>query len=143
MSRAKIMLLVCVVLVFAAGAAVGRLTTRSLPGDGPRSWLTDELSLTAEQREEMHEIWSGAMESRSNPREERQRLLRERDESIRGLLSDTQRTDYDKILAEHAAQLDEMSAKRQAAFDGAVARTREILTAQQRVKYDEMRDNMP
>ncbi|MCK4376518.1 MAG: periplasmic heavy metal sensor [Candidatus Brocadiae bacterium] len=138
MTKAKAVLLVCVVLVFAAGAAVGRLTARHRSHGGRRSWLTGQLDLTPEQGEKMREIWSEAMEPLANSREERQRVLRERDEAVRGLLDEDQVPEYDRIHEELAARLKEMGARRREAFEEAVARTREILTPDQRVKYDEM-----
>lgn len=134
------MLCVSFALLFAAGTCVGLLAGR--PGDRRerrRSWLSDELDLTTEQREQMRQIWSDAMHTAGEGQSERTMALRkERDEAVQALLTDEQKAGYDKIMTEYATKLEELSQERRKRFKEAAEKTREILTEEQRKKYDEL-----
>jgi len=139
MTKAKVLLTVAFVVTFAAGAAVGLLM--SSPGHRPRgpSWLTAELELTDQQREQMHEIWSEAMRAgRSGHWERRKALAEHRDQAIAALLTEAQRTQYDSILQDYAAKMEELHQEGKLAFEQAVERTKQILTPEQAKKYDEL-----
>ncbi len=143
MTRTKAVLLVSFVLVFVAGLAAGRLTARRRPRHRGRSWLTSELNLTPDQRDQMQEIWSEATRQPRAPREDWAQARRERDEAVRELLSDEQTEEYDRIIREREERRQAMADRRRKAFEDAVARTKEILTPEQRAKYDEIRSRMP
>jgi len=128
------------VLVFAAGASVGWLIARRPPG--PRSWLADELHLTAEQREQMQAIWSQVMGRPRDEGERRAELAQKRDDAIRHLLTDEQSKQYDQIQTQYQQELLKMADERRAAFEQAEARTKEILTPAQREKYEAMLSRM-
>jgi len=139
MTKAKVLLTVAFVVAFAAGAAVGLLM--SSPGHRPRgpSWLTAELGLTDQQREQMHEIWSEVMRAGGSDRWERRRALAQhRDEAVTALLTEAQREQYDSILRDYGAKMDELDQERKQAFEQAVERTKQILTPEQAKKYDEL-----
>ncbi|HUU90747.1 MAG TPA: periplasmic heavy metal sensor [Phycisphaerae bacterium] len=139
MTKAKVLLIVAFAVTFAAGAAVGLLVPD--PGHRPRgpSWLTAELGLTDQQREQMHEIWSEAMRAgRSGHWEQRKALAEHRDQAIAALLTETQRPQYDSILQDYAAKMDELHQEGKQAFEQAVERTKQILTPDQARKYDEL-----
>jgi Spy/CpxP family protein refolding chaperone len=151
-TRTKILLVLSLAVVFAAGGAVGYAVRRQTPPEPPherrrRSWLTDELNLKPEQREQMQEIWSEAMEPTRGEFGQRGRIYEERNEAVRALLNEDQQAEYDRILEETERRLQELSdARRRAfeeAFEKAVARTKEILTPEQRQKYEEMLSRMP
>ena len=58
-----------------------------------RSWITRELDLTAEQREQMREIWSGVMgASRQQQRDRRRAIREERDQAMQNLFSEDRKT---------------------------------------------------
>ena len=148
MKRAKLVLVLSLVLTFAAGVALGFLAPRA-PGGGhrprsPSSWLGDELKLSPEQREEMRAIWSEVVGSlHGSQREERRLIAERRDAAIVGLLSDDQKVEYERILTEYEAAQEQLSADRRAAFERAVERTKQILTAEQRVLYEEKLKSFP
>lgn len=61
----------------------------------------------------------------------------QRDKDIQAILSEDQRGRYDSIQQDYARKTDEISQERKKTFDQAVARTRQILTADQIGKFDE------
>jgi len=139
MTRTKLILFACFCAVFAAGAAagiaVGHVATRPRPG----SWLGHELNLTAEQREQMRQIWSSAMKgSPQQDRERREALRKERDDAVKALLTDEQKAHYEKVMQTYSQQTAAMEAERRKAFEEAVERTKQILTESQRKKYEQM-----
>ena len=139
MTRARPIVILCFCVAFAAGIAAGVAYTRSR-GRPPRgSRLAHELGLTPEQKEQMHQIWSGAMGSlRQKRREQRGTLRDERDKAIRDLLNEEQEAKYDAVLKAYDDKMSALSDQRRKAFDEAVDRTKRILTAPQRKKYEEM-----
>ena len=139
MSRAKVMMLACFLVAFAAGTTLGLLVGRSSRGHGRRSRLSRELGLTPGQREQMRKIWSDVMSSSSGPqRESRQSLREERDEAVRALLTEERKSKYDKVMEEYQQKVEELGRERRARFQEAVERTKEILTDAQREKYEEL-----
>jgi len=144
MTKTRLIVFVCFCAAFAAGAAVGTALTRS--GAKPRrgSWLGRELNLTAEQKERMREIWSEAMgTSRRQQRERRRKIREERDEAIRGLLTDEQKAQYEEVMQRYAQRSSALDEARRKAFEKAVERTKEILTDSQRKKYEELLKRRP
>jgi len=141
--KANLLLTLSLALTFAAGLALGCLLER---GCGSRhrpgrrqSWLARELDLTPEQEQQMHAIWSEAMGQLGIPRGERSRTLtEEREKAVRDLLTEEQELQYDRVLAEHEQKLAGLKDEGKQAFERAVARTKEILTPEQRTKYEEM-----
>ncbi|HOD81782.1 MAG: hypothetical protein BWX88_03051 [Planctomycetes bacterium ADurb.Bin126] len=141
MIKTRLILAVAFVLVFAAGGSLGLVLARkpAPPERGPGSWLTQELNLSAEQREQMKKIWSEAMgEGFRRDSEQRRSFSQQRDQQIRDLMTSEQQAKYDAIQQEYAKHLEELSQQRKARFEEAVARTKKILTPQQVVKYEEM-----
>lgn len=144
MNRARMVLIVCFCAAMFAGFAVGFALPRHPDRPDRRSWLSDELNLSPEQREQMREIWSEATDAmRSLHRERRRELRRERDEAIAALLSEEQAAEYARIENEYEEKVNALERERRAAFEEAVSRTREILTETQREKYDEMMSKRP
>lgn len=133
------------VVTFLAGGSVGMLSTSGRSGDeehsrGPTAHLAKELELTAGQQEQMREIWSGL--TRSNMREfwdRRAALRNRRTQAIEALLTDEQRTEYDRIQAEYGRDVEAIEQERQQLIQDAVDRTKAILTEEQAKKYEEMR----
>ncbi len=141
MMKTRLVLTAAFVLVFAAGGSLGLvLARRPAPHErGPGSWLTQELNLNAEQREQMKKIWSEAMgDGFRRDGEQRRSFSQQRDQQIRDLMTPEQQAKYDAIQQEYAKHLEELSQQRKARFEEAVARTKKILTPQQVVKYEEM-----
>ena len=141
MIRTRLLLLGCIVIVFAAGVSVGLLAGR-VKARRPvhRSRLASELCLTSQQQEQMGAIWSEVMPPRPGPGGGSERSLprEERDDAILALLTEQQRPEYDSILENYQRRMEELSANRRKAFDEAVQKTKQILTPEQAKKYDEM-----
>lgn len=144
MSRARIILIVCFVVAFAAGVAVGVVGSRRPAGGGRSSWLSRELDLSKEQRAQMLKIWSGAMDTLRKDHRERRRDIREtRNTAVQALLTPEQKKQYAKIQSDYEAKSAALSAARRKAFEDAVRRTKEILTEAQRKRYEELLKKRP
>jgi len=146
--KAKLLLTLSLLLTFAAGLALGCLLERgrgSRDRPGPRrSWLTRELGLTPQQEQQMHAIWSENVGQLRRSRGERRRALWEqRKRAVRDLLSEEQQLQYDRLLADYEQKLAALEAEANESFDQAVARTKKILTPEQRAKYEELLGRMP
>ncbi len=137
----RLVVIIGFVVSFAAGLAVGhRWLHREPPKPdrpGPGGWLAAELKLTPEQSRQLDEIWSETARRGGPDRDERRgRLYRERDEAIVALIRPEDRPKYEAIQKEHAEQVETLGQEWRKSFDTAVARTKEILTPEQRVRYE-------
>lgn len=142
MTKAKTMVCICFVLAFAAGVCVGLLVSRSASGPRSGSWLSRELDLTREQREQMRQIWSEVMRaSGERQRERRDTLQKERDEAISALLTNEQEREYEQLMEQYARKHQELSQERRKRFEETVEKTKQILTESQRKKYEELLKN--
>lgn len=137
MTKTNVILLVSFLLTFAAGGAVGLLVAKPAPAHR-ESWLTEQLNLSADQREQMRKIWSEVMgpTRRQQSSEQRAALAKQRDTAVSALLTDDQRTKYQAIEQEYTRGLDQISQERKKAFDQAIEQTKKILTPQQAAKYE-------
>jgi Spy/CpxP family protein refolding chaperone len=144
MTKTRIIVIVGFLIAFGAGAVVGlqlrttpvRATEQPMQEQRP-SWLRSELNLTAEQNEQMKNIWEGLHNSGRGYEDRRRRLRDERDEAIAALLAPSVMGDYDRILQDFSNKLTAMAQERDKAFAAAVEKTKTILTAEQRAKYEE------
>jgi Spy/CpxP family protein refolding chaperone len=146
----RLIVIVGFVVAFSAGFLIGispagnRIEpateqTSERRGRGPESWLAEQLSLTSDQQKQMKDIWSEvAKRGGRHQREERSRLRKERDEAIAALIREEDRAAYEQIVKEFEEKNRAMDAEARAAFQQAVARTKEILTPEQRQKYEEI-----
>ena len=139
MTKFKAVILVCFCLAFLAGVSTGLLWTRMSAKPRGRSWITRELDLTVEQREQMREIWSGVMGARRQQQREQRRAIREeREVAIQNLFSEEQKAQYEEAMRLYEEKSAALDAERNAAFDRAVEQTKAILTERQRTKYEEL-----
>jgi Spy/CpxP family protein refolding chaperone len=139
MTKAKAILIIAFLVTFAAGGAAGLLVAYLDHHPHGPSWLAAELNLTSEQKEQMNGIWSEVMGFAMRQRAEQSKSLRqERDQAVAGLLTAEQHPRYEAILEDYARKDAEMSEQRKQAFEEAIKRTKEILTHEQAVKYDEL-----
>lgn len=144
MSRARIILIVCFVVAFAAGVAVGIVLSRRPAGERRGSWLGRELDLSKEQREQMLKIWSGAMDKlRRDHRDQRRKNREARDAALQALLTAEKKKRYEKIRSDYEAKSAALSEARRKSFEDAVRRTKEILTEEQRKRYEEILKKRP
>ncbi len=139
MTKTKLIMLICFLVAFAAGTAVGVLVGRSARAPRHRSRLSRELDLTGPQREQMRKIWFELMSSaRRDERGRRQALRTERDEAVQGLLVEEQREQYEKVMQDYSRKSEELAQERRQLFQEAVEETKKILTESQRKKYEEL-----
>jgi Spy/CpxP family protein refolding chaperone len=142
----KLVVIVGFVISFAAGLMVGMQsrpasvaapTTRPVRRGG--GWLTSELTLTAQQQEAMNKIWSDTARSGRGEQDDRRRQLRhDRDEAIAALVRPEDKEKYDQAIKNFSEQMATIDREMRARFDEAVKKTKEILTPEQRTKYDEI-----
>ena len=137
MTKLSIIVAGCFVVAFAAGTGVG-LVLRGRPEPPSRhSTLERDLGLTPKQAEQVKAIWSETWQAlHARPGERRESVEKEREDAIRSLLTQEEAARYDQIQAEFRRKLEKMGEERRAVFDGAVQRTKEILTDAQRAKYE-------
>lgn len=155
MSKTSIALILAFAAVFGAGTLVGtarhggRQTEPTPPessdgsegrgGGGGASWLSRELGLSPEQRDQMRQIWSELMNANraTNAWEQRREIQRQREQAVREMLGADQQQKFDQINEEYDQKLAELGESQRDAFRQAVERTRQILTPEQAAKYDE------
>ncbi|HYO09338.1 MAG TPA: Spy/CpxP family protein refolding chaperone [Tepidisphaeraceae bacterium] len=106
---------------------------------GGTPWLVSELNLTPEQAQAMEKIWSEtARRGRSEMDDRRRQLRKERDEAIANLVPPADKPRYDQVLKNYQDQQQAMEKETRGNFDKAVALTKELLTPEQRAKYEEL-----
>jgi len=139
MTKTRLILLGCFVVVFAAGLSTGLLVSRLRARHDEHSRFAD-LKLTPQQRDQMNKIWSEVVGSHSGPgsRERRSGFAQDRDQKISALVTEDQRPRYDAIMQEYRRNLDELSQERRRAVEEAIKRTKLILTPEQAQQYDRL-----
>ena len=144
MTKAKLIMLLSLLLAFAAGVTVGFLLRHPGHKTYLQSKLSRELGLTPEQREEMSKIWSDVRSRARRGQDGRnQALERERDEAIKALFSEEQKARYEEVMQEYSRKVAEHTQERRKVFQQAVERTKQILTESQRKKYEELLKKRP
>src|SRR5688500_3874096 len=152
MNMTKLVVIVGFLVAFAAGVMVGSLDARkrgdataaaatTAPTTRPSrgGWLQSELGLTSEQRQAMDQIWSEmAGRGRGEQEEKRRQFRRERDEAIAALIRPEDRATFEQIGDDYSEKLASLDRESRAAFAGAVERTKQLLTPEQRTKYEEL-----
>ena len=149
----KFVVIIGFIVSFLAGVMVGvsaqrrsMLTSEATTPPSTRpshrgGWMAAELNLTPQQEEQMKQIWSDAARGGGGPREHedrRRQLRRERDEAIANLVRPDDKSRYDEVLKNYSTQTDAMDAEIRKGFEDAVRRTKELLTPEQRTKYEEL-----
>jgi Spy/CpxP family protein refolding chaperone len=138
----RVVLVVCFLIAFAAGLAVGFQSRRPGPPPGDRrdrhsGWLAGELNLTAQQQEQLRAIWSETAMRGGREREDgHKECSKDRDAEIARLIRPEDRPQYEEIMRKHADRKAALDREWRAAFDAAVEKTRQILTPEQRIKYE-------
>ncbi len=146
----KMIVITGFIIAFSAGVMSGIVWTNQghgKPGDdrheSRESWLTDQLSLTPDQQKQMKEIWSSLGGGRRESWEKRNQIRKERDEAISNLIDSSNKDAYEKIIEASKQKQDALDAEGKKAFQIAVEKTKLILNAEQRVKYDEFLSRQP
>ncbi len=143
----KLIVIMGFVVAFAAGLVVGvsvhtrEVTAAAQPTARPMErggMLTKELNLTAPQQEQMKQIWSEVARHGGRDQEDRrQQYRKERDDAISAMVKPEERAKFDEIKSRYSEQMAGLEKDRRAGFDNAVKQTKEILTPEQRVKYED------
>jgi len=144
----KLLLIIGFMMAFGAGLLIGpklRHEAAAAPATRPShqgGWLTTELSLTPDQQEQMKKIWSETAHRGNREQEDRRRQLRkERDDAIAALISPGDKDKFDQVLKTYAEHNAAMDREWRNSFVTAVERTKQILTVEQRQKYEELLKN--
>ena len=148
----KLVVTIGFIVSFLAGVMVGISAQRrsmmatdsaTVPSTRPShrgGWMAAELNLTPQQEEQMKQIWSDAARGggRGEHEDRRRQFRRERDEAIAQLIRPEDKSRYDEVMKNYSAQTDAMDAEMRKNFEDAVRRTKELLTPEQRTKYEDM-----
>lgn len=142
-TKALSLLLIVFALALGAGVSGGMLMARlpakaatpTLPTGGA-SPLADELSLTADQRDKMREIWEEVRDVGRECVRDGQLMQKDRDDALIALLNDEQKAKYEKIAADYARQFATVAKRRTNAFRDGVKRTQTMLNDEQRRRYE-------
>jgi hypothetical protein len=150
----KFVVILGFILSFAAGLVIGSrrpviaeapanptaaTTAPAKPNErrSPGSWLSSELGLSAEQRKALDGIWSAV--AKANDQDERRRnFRRERDEAISHLVPPERLGAYDEIIDTYTDRIEALERKSREAYESAVEQTKQILTSEQRTRYEEL-----
>ena len=151
---AKLVIILGFALSFAAGLVIGSRSQNSVlapgspgqpttqPGNerrGPGGWLTAELGLTPEQREKLDGIWSQmARHGRGEQEDQRREYRHERDSAIADLVPPARMADYDRIIDTYTDRLTGLERASREAYEASVEKTKQILTPEQRTRYEEL-----
>lgn len=125
------------------GGAAGLLASRYVHRVGsvvvpvPAS-LSTELQLTKDQQSQIRQIWEQVQKTNQQSYEDGQSLDQWRTDQIVKLLNPQQFQQFQKINSDYQDRYTAMTAKRQMAFDEAVAKTRKLLNSDQRKRYDQI-----
>jgi Spy/CpxP family protein refolding chaperone len=151
--RISLLLVLLFLLTLTAGLVTGRLVARqsaprpAMPriglGIGLRSGspLSDELQLTADQRDEMRLIWEDARDAARSCATDADRIEREHSDRLNALLTPDQKKQYQRLSEEDHAKIVALDARRKAAFRKAVDRTKGMLHADQWQAYEQIIKN--
>lgn len=143
--KIKVIVILGFIVAFAAGWVSAllvqqtRATATVLAPDRPprRPWLAEELGLDARQAEEVKRIWSDAMRSARREHEERRHALRkQREDAIAALIPPQDKAAYEQFHQQYLDEMGKIGREREGLFEQAVAKTKALLTPEQRVKYE-------
>jgi Spy/CpxP family protein refolding chaperone len=126
-----------------AGGAAGLLLSRYVKPAPPvvatgTAPLSVELKLTADQQSQIRRIWEQVQGINESSYDAGQMLNHWRDDQVLKLLSDEQKKAFEKINSEYADRYTAMKAKRDLAFKDAVEKTKQLLNAEQRIRYEQI-----
>lgn len=139
MTKTRTILIASFVLVFLAGIPFGWTIERRTDSPDERSWLGRRLDLTSEQEKEISQIWSEVSQTSHSERRDAIRTRSdERDDEIRAILTDEQKTSFEEIVAKHREARREYFGHVRAINDEAVEKTKALLSDEQRAKYEAM-----
>jgi len=134
-------------IAFAAGLVVGfEVRRQTAQANAPAAtrpsrhgFLTAELNLSPEQQEQMKAIWSEAAHRGGREQDERRRQYRkERDDAIAALIRPDDKPRFEAAGKLYTERMAGMEKEWRASFAAAVEKTKQILTPEQRQKYEDL-----
>jgi len=149
MTSSKIILTMTVILALCAGVVGGRLSSRLQEehrdthvgpppsGHGPNNWMSEQLKLSADQKQQMDSIWNDTKPKIEKTFERQQLMDRERDEAIADLLGPAQWAAYSKLINDFRARRKDIDSERADLFKDANERSRALLNDDQKKAWDE------
>jgi Spy/CpxP family protein refolding chaperone len=149
---AKLIVILGFILSLAAGVVIGSKAIAPASSDPPQppttaptnrpsrgGWLSQELGLSPDQREKLDAIWSAtANRGRDDHNDRRRDFRRERDAAIADLVPAARLGEYDQIINTYNDRVAALEQESREAYEAAVEKTKEILTPEQRVRYEEL-----
>ena len=130
MNKARAVMFVCFLVVFAAGVAGGIFLAPGGRERGRGSLLSRELNLGSGQREQIRRIWSEVMG-------EGKKRLRDQSEEVRSKRQAAVEA-YKRIMATEKQDLDAVKSEREKLFVQAVERTKAVLDEEQKARYEQL-----
>src|SRR5450432_2513554 len=147
----KLIVMLGFLVAFAAGIAVGvqnrvLIVSKSANVLNPTTrpnrhgWLVAELNLTPDQQQQLNQIWSDTAHRGNHEQGEdlRRQYRKERDGAISALIRPDDRGAYDEILKKFSDRTSALEQEWRGSYENAVEQTKQILTPQQRTKYEEI-----
>jgi len=145
----KLVVIIGFCVAFAAGLTVGlsrhQVTDQSTapvaptskPSHRGSSFLASELNLTGEQQEKLKQIWEPASGGREDHEKRRRELRDKRDATVEALVPAENKEKLQAAMNDYRAALESMDNEMRDGFHKKVAATTQLLTPEQRVKYEE------
>jgi Spy/CpxP family protein refolding chaperone len=139
--KKAILILVLTVLALSAGMVLGWVWTplqkleNAHGAHTPRPWF-DQLALSPDQQQQMDKIWTDTRQKRQKMFERFHELDQQRDQQIQGLLTENQRSAYDKIIAGYHAGREQLNKERESLINDANTKSLALLDDSQKAKWD-------
>jgi hypothetical protein len=147
--RKQLLLVALTLLPIGAGIVAGMVAARlgghSQSGDAAATAeraaadsLSEQLGLSEEQAQQMRGIWENVREQVRSSYTDAEKLQRSRDDELVALLNQEQKAKFEKISRSYSDKFAQLRHKRDESFASAVEQTRNLLSEEQRQKYDEI-----
>jgi Spy/CpxP family protein refolding chaperone len=154
----KLLILAGFLIAFAAGLVVGVQSrqsavlntpgspgTSAVPTTGPstrpgrhRGMLAAELGLSPDQQTQLNAIWSEIASEGHQRDDARRQARKDRDDAIVALIHQEDQGKYQQILDTYTQRQQAIDEQWRSAYQNAVERTKQLLTPEQRAKYEEL-----
>jgi Spy/CpxP family protein refolding chaperone len=139
-AKATVVLVLAYVLALAAGTTSGVLAERlrAPNNDNAAAPLAVQLQLTDDQRDRMRQMWEQAQQTVDDCYKQAQSIERERDQALVDLLTDEQKAKFAPMDKAYAEQFAALAARRTEAFEDAFDKTEQLLSSDQKTKYEQI-----
>jgi hypothetical protein len=139
----RVLMFAVFALTLSAGVVAGLLASRMPakpvpPAPADASSLADALQLAPGQREQMRQIWEGVRDTANDCYTQAQKLEQQREDDVQSLLPEEKKPRYREIQQAYTDHCAALKVQREAEFDKAVERTKQMLNPGQRDKYEQI-----